>query len=278
MEELFEEASTNFVELLLPVPIPKLFTYRVPNTYRDKIQIGQRAIVQFGDRKILTGVIAAIHQQPPKDYEAKYILELLDDFPVVTDLQFKLFHWIADYYLCTLGEVMNAGLPSGLKLSSESMVQLNPAFSYDESDREFSEKETILLKRLEHDSLGYSEISKLLGIKNLFAILKSLVRKEAIILFEEVREKYRPKTDKRIRLKGEYTDAKKLENLFEALASKPKQEAILLKYLQEVQVLHDPVLNKTGLSKKKLITEELSESSLNTLVKNDILEEFEVVV
>jgi len=278
MEELFEEPSTKFVELLLPVPIPKLFTYRVPHALQDHVQVGQRAIVQFGDRKILTGVIATVHQLPPKDYEAKYVLELLDDFPVVIDQQFRLFYWIAEYYLCTLGEVLNASLPSGLKLSSESMVQLNPSFNYDESTLEFSEKETILLKRLQSESLDYSAISKLLGVKNLFSILKSLVRKEAILLYEEVKEKYRPKTEKKIRLTSPNTNAKKLEELFKTLASKPKQEAILLRYLQEVPVLNDTSANILGISKKKLLTEDISESSLVTLIKHNILEEFEVVV
>jgi len=278
MEELFEEPSTKFVELLLPVPIPKLFTYRVPHAQQDHVQVGQRAIVQFGDRKILTGIIATVHQQPPKDYEAKYVLELLDDFPVVIDQQFRLFYWIAEYYLCTLGEVLNAALPSGLKLSSESMVQLNPSFNYDESTLEFSEKETILLKRLQSESLDYSAISKLLGVKNLFSILKSLVRKEAILLYEEVKEKYRPKTEKKIRLTSPNTNAKKLEELFETLATKPKQEAILLRYLQEVPVLHDASANTLGISKKKLLAEDISESSVATLIKHNILEEFEVVV
>ena len=92
--DIFEQddsRKTLFAELLLPVPIPKLFTYRVPLDLNDKILPGQRAIVQFGDRKILTALITAVHQEVPKDYEAKYILELLDDFPSVNSQQLKLF-------------------------------------------------------------------------------------------------------------------------------------------------------------------------------------------
>lgn len=273
-----DSKTTLFAELLLPVPIPKLFTYRIPFNLNDHVQVGQRAIVQFGDRKILTGIIANIHQQPPLDYEAKYILELLDDFPVVTGQQFKLFRWIAGYYLCTLGEVMNAALPAGLKLSSESMVQLNPAFQLDESDHAFSEKELMLLKHLEHESMSYSGISKLLGVKNLYSILKSLAGKETIILYEEVKEKYKPKTETKVRLNEAYNNSEALEKLFEAIASKPKQEAILLKYLQDVPVLHDPSSNKTGVSRKTLLAGELSESSLQTLIRNNIFESFDVVI
>ena len=272
-----ESPETLFAELLLPVPIPKLFTYRVPKTLQEKILVGQRAIVQFGDRKILTGLIATVHNRPPQEYEAKYILEILDDYPVVSDLQFKLFSWIADYYLCSLGEVMNAALPSGLKLSSESMVQLHPAFNIEETDQEFSEKEAMLLKHLAHESMDYSGITKLLGVKNLFSILKSLVRKEAVIIYEEVKERYKPKTEKKIRLHQEHTSSEALQTLFEALAPKPKQEGLLLKYLQDVPVLSDANINKSGIKKKDLLKDG-SESSLNTLIKNNVFEEFEVIV
>jgi primosomal protein N' (replication factor Y) len=272
------EQTTLFAEVLLPVPIPKFFTYRLPRELSAHAKEGQRAIVQFGDRKVLTGLIISIHDRPPKEYEAKYILELLDEFPVINDQQVKLYSWMADYYMCTMGEVMNAAMPAGLKLSSESMVQLNPLYNVDEHDHELSEKELILLRRLSHESLSYTEISKLLGVKHIFTLLKSLTRKEAIILFEEVKEKYKPKTEKKVRLTPAYNNSKKLEELFDVLSSKPKQEDVVLKYLQRVQVLHDPEQNVAGISKKNLLTEEISESSLNTLVKNNVFEEFEVIV
>ncbi|HEU5289581.1 MAG TPA: primosomal protein N' [Cyclobacteriaceae bacterium] len=279
--EIFEQPDsrkTFFAELLLPVPISKLFTYRVPFEQNDKIKTGLRAIVQFGDRKVLTGIVINVHETAPKDYEAKYILELLDDEPVVNSRQLRLFHWIAEYYMCSEGEVMNAALPSGLKLSSESMVQLHPAFSWDTTLFQYSQKEEILLKQLQQDTLSYSEISKLLGQKNLYSILKSLVSKEAVILFEEVREKFKPKTEKRIKLTKAYLTHEALEKSFGVLAPKPKQEAVLLKYLQLVPVLQDIEANKTGVSKKNLLEGDISESSVNTLVKNGIFEEFEVIV
>jgi primosomal protein N' (replication factor Y) (superfamily II helicase) len=279
--EIFEQSdsvNTLFAALLLPVPIPRTFTYRVPAKLNEHVKVGQRAIVQFGDRKILTGLIVSLSNNPPKDHEAKYILELLEDFPSVTELQLKFFEWMAAYYMCTLGEVMNAALPAGLKLSSESMVQLHPAFNLDESDFAFSEKELILLKRLQHETLSYSDIAKFLGVKYIYSILKSLTGKNAIVLFEEVKEKYKPRTEKRIRLTPAFTTDSALEELFKTLAAKPKQEGVLLKYLQEVQVLHNPEDNRSGIAKKNILSEDISESSLNTLIKNQVLEEFEIVV
>lgn len=279
--EIFEQADsrqTLFAEILLPVPIPKLFTYRVPNSLNESVKTGQRAIVQFGDRKILTGLIINIKEEPPKDHEAKYLLEILDEFPVISDVQLKLFQWMADYYMCTLGEVMNAALPSGLKLSSESFVQLHPGFSLEESELHFSEKEVMIIKRLENESLSYSDLSKFLGVKSIYTILKSLSGKNAIVIFEEVKEKFKPKTERRIRLHPDFLTEESLQQLFEEIAKKPKQEEVVLKFLQEVPALHNTSKNKTGISRKDLLEGDVSESSLNTLIKKNIFEEFEQII
>jgi primosomal protein N' (replication factor Y) (superfamily II helicase) len=270
--------ETLFADLLLPVPIPRFFTYRIPLHFNAHVLSGQRAIVQFGDRKIITGIIVRLHHEPPKEYEAKYILEILEDYAVLRDTQLKFFQWMAEYYACTMGEVLNAALPSGLKLSSESRVQINPNLDLEGSMELFSEKELILLRRLQTETLEYSEISKLLGVRTVYNILKSLVSKEAIILFEEVKEKYKPKTERRVRLARDFTAEDALENLFQALSSKPKQEEVLLKYLQHVPVMNDPAVNVRGIVRNRLLTEDISESSLHTLVKNKVMEEFETIV
>ena len=255
-----QQRKTLFAELLLPVPVPKLFTYRVPLELNDKIGIGQRAIVHFGDRRILTGIITKIHENPPTSYEAKYILDVLDEEAIMYEQQFAFYQWIADYYLCSAGEVLNAALPSGLKLSSESMVQLHPSFDWETTLFDYSEKETLLITHLGNGAISYSEISTLLGIKHIYSILKSLTSKEAILLFEKVKEKFKPKTEKRIRLSAKYLQHRVLEELFAELSSKAKQEEILLKYLQDVPVLHDPGNNKKGISKSELLNNGLSPS------------------
>jgi primosomal protein N' (replication factor Y) len=160
-----ENRITLFADLVLPVPVPRLFTYRVPADWNNLVMRGMRVIVPFGARKILTGIIAEIHEKPPTDYEAKYILELLDDHEIITERQFQLYNWMASYYLCTPGEVLNAALPSGLKLSSESMVQLHPGFVLEDSEFDFSDKERMLINHLLTEAMSYSDISRLLGAK-----------------------------------------------------------------------------------------------------------------
>lgn len=271
--------KTFFVDVILPVPIPRMFTYRSPVEFNDYLQIGCRVIVQFGSRKIMTGIIGAIHENPPEVYEAKYLLDILDQEPVIHSQQINLFQWISEYYMCTLGEVMNVAIPSGLKLSSESRVQLYPDFDIFKSEYQFSENEALLIEILEkNESLTYSEISKALQIKNGFTIIKSLVQKDAVIIYEEIKEKYKPKKQSRIRLSKDFTDNKALEKLFEEIEKWPKQEAILLTYLQHVPIYKHQKENEKGVEKKLLQSEDLSASALKTLIKNEVLEEFEVVI
>jgi len=274
-----ETRVTYFVDVILPVPIPKLFTYRLPYELNKRVEIGQRVVVQFGPRKILTGIIGKIHQIPPTKYEARYILELLDDRPSVNFQQLKLFQWIADYYMSTLGEVINVAIPSGLKLSSESKIQLHPDFSLDFSDYEYSEKEKIVINNLlTRETLTYPEVKELTDLQNINNILKSLIKKEVIIIFEEVKEKYKPKKQKRIRLHSNNIKEKALEAILKKIEKFPKQVDILLKYLKDIPILEDPKSNLKGMEKLNILHGEFSSSSLSTLIKNNVFEEFEVIV
>lgn len=274
----YEERVTLFAEVILPLPLDGTFTYRIPHEMADAIQTGYRVIVQFGKKKILTGVVASIHKNPPEKYEAKYISDLIDDQPIVTSYQLKLLYWMASYYMCHLGDVLNAAIPTGLRLSSESFIQIHPDFDVSET---LNAKEEIIVDQLIiHQQLSYQDIEKLLNTSNISKILKSLIDKKAIILFEQLKEKYKPKLEKRVRINSQYIteDHSQLEALFHQLEKKEKQMDVLLKYLQEIPLPDLMELNSNGLPKQLLAKKDVSESSLKTLVKNNILEEYEVVI
>ncbi len=269
------EPITLFADVILPVPVANTFTYRVPAVLNDLVKIGSRVVVQFGKSRVLTAIIAKLHQTPPTKYSAKYVLELLDEYPVVTTQQLNLFQWVADYYMCCVGEVMSAALPSGLKISSESKIQLNPDF---DPSIPLTESEEMLLEAVKaKQSLSYDEALKMLGGSAVHKVIKSLTGKRAVILFEEVREKYRPKVVKKVRLLRIYEKRDNLQALFQILDAKPKQLDILLKYMQHVPVLTRPAENEAGIEKAVLTADEVSASSLKTLMKNGIMEEFEVI-
>lgn len=246
----------------------------------EQIGIGFRVIVQFGKKKVLTGIIGKVHQKPPAAYEAKPILDILDNHATVNPLQIRFWAWMAEYYCCHIGEVMNAALPSGLKLSSESKIQLNPTYDSDTSTYPLDDREELLLQALAtKEDMTYEECENVLGLKSIHSIIKSLVIKEAILVFEQLKEKYTPKVESRIRLSKEYaSDKKALEALFNEIANKPKQEEILLKYLQEIPVYKQPELNQKGLDKKVISDAGLSGSSLKTLIKNGVLEEYKIII
>lgn len=280
-QDLFpEESGNNFADIILPVPIPRMFTYRIPKTLKPEINLGSRVIVQFGKKKVLTGIIGKVHNKTPQVYEAKPILEVLDVQPSVNPLQIRFWVWMADYYCCHIGEVMHAALPSGLRLSSESKVQLNPNYDRETSKYPLDDREEKILAALETSTeLSYEDCEKVLGVKTIHPILKSLVIKEAILIFEKVQEKYTPKVETRIRLVQQIAESKSaIGEIFKVLASKPKQESILMKYLRDVPVFHKLHLNEKGVDKTTILEAGDSESSLKTLIKNGIFESFKVVV
>ncbi|RZK33397.1 MAG: primosomal protein N', partial [Hymenobacter sp.] len=257
-------------------------TYRVPYELNDNVVIGGRVIVQFGAKRTLSCIVAAVHETPPKEYQAKYILEFIDDAPVVTQPQLKLFRWMAEYYMCTLGEVINAALPSALKLSSESRIQLHPAFVAEGSPYPLDEKEQRIVDALgaeEGKALTFTEVGDLLEVASFHKVIKSLMQKDVIFLFEQMADKYTPKVVKKVRLAAHFVTMAAVEQLFETLASKPKQVDVLLKYLQRVPVHHNEHLNHLGIEKAALTSSpHLSPSAVNTLIKNGILEQFDQIV
>ena len=158
-----ETRITLFAEVLLPVPVPGTFTYRVPYALNGAIRIGQRVAVPFGKTKILSGLVTAITEEVPK-VEVKYLTDLLDDEPIVNERQLRFWDWVKRYYLCHPGEVMQAALPSALKLSSESKVALSPEFTLD--SMALNDYEYLIVEALQiQPKLAISEVSRIIGFK-----------------------------------------------------------------------------------------------------------------
>lgn len=223
--------TTLFVEVVLPLAISKTYTYRVPHAWNADVEVGKRVIVQFGKNKVYSAVIYKVINTAPERYEAKYILDVLDEKPVVDETQLRLWEWLASYYLCTLGEVMQAALPAALKLASETRIIAANTGTVDRSalnDREF-----LILDALElSPELKVSDIIKLLGQKTVFPLLKRLFEKGFILISEEIIPKYKPKLKTFISLHKDYADDLGRKLLLETLSNAPKQQDAVLAYLQ----------------------------------------------
>ncbi len=221
---------TYFVDVLLPLALRGCYTYRVPHEWAGQVERGKRVVVQFGKNKIYAALVYRVHQEAPQRYEAKYILDVLDEFAIVTPEQFPLWEWIAHYYMCTLGEVMQAALPSALKLASETKII---AANVEGVDRlALHEKEHLILDALDiSPELRVSDIIKLLGQKTVFPILKRLFDQGLILISEEIAERYKPKRKSYLVLADDYTDDVGKRNLLEGLNRAPKQQDAVLAFL-----------------------------------------------
>lgn len=227
---VFEERETLFVEVVLPLSLAINYTYRVPYELTENIAVGKRVVVQFGKHKIYTALIKSISKQPPSLYEAKYLIDVVDDFPVLTEKQFKFWDWITAYYLCNEGDVMAAALPAALKLASETILVLKNELP---DELVLTEKETLIVQVLhQQQQISIDDVVKLLGQKTVYPIIHSLIGKGVIDIAEEVIDKYRPLLKSFIRLNPIYKEEQNLKQLFAILEKAPKQLDALLAYLK----------------------------------------------
>jgi len=227
----FSERDTLFIEVILPLSLAKNYIYRVPFHLNEHTAIGKRVIVQFGKSKIYTALIKSISQTAPELYQAKYIIDVIDEHPVVNERQLQFWDWMTEYYLCNEGDVMSAALPAGLKLASETIIILREEINREELA--VTDKEAILITALEkHKRLSVDQISALLGQKTVFPIIRTLLEKEIVYIAEEVVEKYRPLLKSYISLSPFYKEEENLRHLFEVLERAPKQLDAFLAYIK----------------------------------------------
>ena len=226
----FEERETLFVEVILPLSLSKNYIYRIPFELNESVAIGKRVIVQFGKNKIYTALIKSVHTQAPELYQAKYVIDVIDQHPILNSFQFEFWDWMTSYYMCNEGDVMSAALPAGLKLASETIIILRE--ETEEESPLVTDKEEILIAALKSQNrLSIDDISKLLGQKTVFPIIKSLLDKGLVYIAEEVVEKYKPLLKSFLHLNPFYKEEANLKHLFEILERAPKQLDALLAYI-----------------------------------------------
>lgn len=207
---------TLFVDVILPLPVPGLFTYRVPFDLNDQVEKWKRVVVQFGKKKIYTAIVVNVHEIPPNNYSVKYILSILDQHPVMNSIQYEFWNWMSSYYMCEPGEVMNVAIPSALKLASETSIVLNPTYKLDTDI--LNEKEFLIVEALDiHKKLTLTEIENIVEQKKIIPIIKGLIEKNIVVVEEELKERYKPKKETFIKIAKEYQKEEKLQEVFSQL-------------------------------------------------------------
>ena len=266
---IFVLTMKKYVDVILPLPLPRCFTYSLPDEGAEEVQIGCRVVVPFGRKKYYTAIVRNVHHYAPTEYEVKEISTVLDTSPILLPGQFRFWEWLADYYLCTQGDVYKAALPSGLKLESETIVEYNPDF---EADAPLSEREQLVLDLLAKEpEQCVTKLEKESGLKNILTVIKSLLDKEALFVKEELRRTYKPKTEARVRLAADASGEENLRRIFDELERAPKQLALLMKYVELSGVLGDGASKEV--SKKELLQRaSASPAIFNGLVEKQIFE------
>jgi primosomal protein N' (replication factor Y) len=266
--------TTYFVDVILPLAVPNLYTYRVPYDLNDQIAIGKRVVIQFGRGKLYTALVRTIHEIPPKQYTAKYIDSVLDELPIVNNHQFELWDWISTYYMCTIGEVMVAALPGALRLASETKIVSNPAFDQAQNTM-LSDKEFLILEALEvRNILTLNDVSQIIEQQTVYPIIKSLIEKGAVLIQEELKEKFKPKIETFVRITDFADDEENLKDIFSALEKKAaKQLDVLMAYI----TISRRYSAERQEVKKSAIVQMVAgaEAALASLVKKNIFEMYE---
>jgi len=231
-ESLFRTENSDIpllAEVIIPVALPQNYTWSVPASMRDQVQIGIRVEVNLGARRRYAGIIKRLHTDKP-DFKPKPIIQVLDDHPIVTETQLIFWTWIAQYYLCTEGEVMSAALPTNFKLSSETWLRLLPTYGEDFTaleDAEYLLAEALSIKK----QLRISEAQLILQNKQVYSIIHRLVELGIAELVESLQEKYASRLDTFISLHPTYQDETTLADLLNGGLRAPKQLELLLAYL-----------------------------------------------
>ena len=218
-----------YVDVILPIPLYNRFTYQINRDEAQFLKPGMRVAVPFGKSKIYTSIVYGVHQSPPVGYNTKEIYQILDETPIVTPTQLKHWEWVANYYLCTLGEVVRAALSKSFLLESETMVVLNTSAKVDAIS--LSEDEQMVYKAINaHRVLSIQEVSHLLDKVNVLPIVYKLVDKNLVSVEEEIIETYKPKLLKYVKLNKAHASDSALHKVLDSLSAAPKQKEALLTY------------------------------------------------
>lgn len=268
--------QTLFIDVILPLSLPNLFTYRVPESLNNEVAIGQRAVVPFGrGGKLYSALIKNVHHTPPAEYQAKYVESILDETAIITQQQMKHWDWICDYYIANPGDVFSAALPGALKLASETKIVINTEFDK-ELIQHFNDNEYLIYEALEvRNILSLQEVSEILNIKSVHRVVKSLIEKRAIVVEEDLKRKYKPKLIPHVRL-TEYADNEEtLKEIFNELQRANKQLEALMSFIHlSNRYGEKKEVKKVALQKSINVTS----ATINQLVKKNVFEIYDVEV
>lgn len=257
----------EFANVIIPLSLEGVFTYHIPKELQNHIQVGQRVVVSFGEKKLYTAIVESLHDKKPELYKTKEIYTILEDYPLATPKLIEFWKWIADYYMCSLGDVFRNAFPSALKLESETFIRKT---SQNIIWEELDEKETFIMQNLEiKTAINLKEIEAFLAKKYIIPTIKSLYDKKLIELDEQIIDKYKPKKLTYIKLNPLFEDSELFQKALVDINRAEKQREALLLFIKMQQQ------RATFIQKRELV-EISSPSVVKSLIEKKYLEEFKL--
>lgn len=250
--------NTTYAEVILPLPLYSTFTYRIPAAMSGKIAVGHRVVVPFGKKKFYTAIVVAVTPVAPQGFDVKEIYSLLDEKPILKHPQLKLWEWMSQYYLCSLGDIYKAAVPAGLKVESETFVEINSDYEESPDDR-LSEREAVVAQTLDHNGrMTPAEISRKTGMQNVESLVARMLEKGVVMIHEKLVERYRVKKETCVRLAVDRNDSEAMHRAFDTVRTSKKQEKLLVAMIDMInkntgrgippEVTKAQLLESTGLT------------------------------
>ena len=256
-----------FVDVILPLPLERNFTYAITEAESKFIQPGVRVCVPFGKNKIYTGIVYKLHNKAPTSYDCKSIHSILDSKPIVTLNQFRLWSWISEYYMCNIGDVMSASIPNAFLLKSETLISQNPDLNIESNN--LSDDEYLVIEALKQQSvLRVEEIQSILNKKNVFSIINPLIESKILTTSHNLVKKYKPRLVRCVKFSKEFSDENFLKKLETKLTRAKKLRSIVLSFVSLAS--KQPIVKVSDL---RLFSSATS-SQIRTLITKGIFEEF----
>lgn len=221
----------SFCDVILPLPVEGTYTYLIPPALEKLVDVGFRVIVPFGTNKQYSGIILRIHADAPNaDFKVKEIIAPLENHTLLTPEQLKLWQWMSNYYMCPLGDVYKAAIPSGLRMESETAVNLLEDFDNWES---LKPKELQAFELLQGGKAkNVAQLRRAMNDDRVLDYVRGLMDKGALTIRETIGSSFRPRREIHVRLAKPYLSEDALSKLFEQLERTPKRFQLLLKYAE----------------------------------------------
>ncbi len=249
-----DDVSMTYAEVVLPLALPQYYTYWVPPELLEQVQVGVRVEVQFGKSKRYAALVRRLHQDKPVGFRPKAIAGVLDDGPIITELQYKHWEWISNYYCCTMGEVMAAALPAGFKLMGETRLRLLPDAEFEHAT--LDQNEFMVVEALtHHKEIAISDLRKILNAQSVYQVIQSLMQQRIATITEELQPQYKPKMEMRVRWGEGFDDSIDcISQLLDALPKNAQKQATAIMTLVQLhkessnEVTKKALLNRSGVS------------------------------